>query len=432
MQIKLKTYFRNGWILVLGIGGTACKSRKPITNLSSQKSQSNELVDISLREYVEKCESVLGTLPQTVNCKSGVEVKREGPIGKGITEIKGKEVHFETCANPSFGVYPEESCDGKSFVVSHPENEKGTKAVSVCRYNNRNGSINFVSAMIAHNPKHGGTCFFLFQKGTKYEESGILPGPSTSNLELDETWQTPTYITRDGLGTCVECHSAYPWIRNRYASAQDADGKPLIPSAILNHKPGTPNEAVKYWVIARDQLSKIHVKFKGMKESVPSGDLWTPVVLNKTSFQDKKSSFCLSCHDIGRLRFMDTYSPAVVGFYPNSLAQNLTRFDIKKLEAFKAAGSIINSEHSVWPDLVWHQKPLSGPSVQNMTLEKWYQRIDSSMTLLGHCSKNPKECGWVARFEPVDDQKLEGEFREAEITNPDFRSKNFSLSLQME
>lgn len=337
---------------------------------------------IDTPEYFERCEKELGQMPAEIDCRSGTPITFSG---------LGENAHgLDTCDNPSYGVPDEDGCSGTSFLVTQ-KSSTGSDVVTICRFGGKGETLS-VAATIAHNPETGATCFYQFKKDTDSSQSGKLPGPtaSLSTRAIHRNWEPPEYITQVPLGTCVECHSAYPWVRNPYV---------LESEGLSETMPRNGNKKAPYWVVARKDLEEHYAYDKSRDRWFRATDLWTPVVLDEARLKaelPRESTTCLNCHRMGRGRMMKGWSALAVGYHSFGDAEG--RPASEKL--FDLYAQRLSSEARAWPERNWHDGLFQTPLKSAATEEEWRSQLKKPMDLLFECGTLPKNCVWKALPEP--------------------------------
>lgn len=364
---------------------SGCEERYEDGSLSKASRPSLEgLIDTP--EYFERCEAELGVMPELINCREGTPI-----------EFTGSELNAHglgTCSNPSYGVPEDDGCSGTSFLVTQ-KTSTGSDVVTICRFAGKEETLS-VAATIAHNPVTGATCFYQFKKATDSQETGRLPGPTAklSTADIHTYWEPPEYITQVSLGTCVECHSAYPWVRNPYV---------LNSAELRDVMPKNGNKNAPYWVVARKELEEHYVYQRSRDEWRRATDLWTPVVLDEKAIKSaltKDQTTCLNCHRLGRGRMMRGWSALAVGYHSFSADIPLRGAHQEMEFRFDRYANRLSESARAWPDRNWHDGLFETPLKSTESEQGWREKLRGAMSLVYECGTLPKNCVWKALPEP--------------------------------
>jgi hypothetical protein len=346
---------------------------------------------ITLTEYTKLCLEELGSLPDTIDCANGESVEALSPETKSFPKKDGTSEEYVACSNPTLALSVSNSCSGNT-IYHRFKNELGSEVVTICRRDplNEAGQKRLsVGATIGYNPKSGATCFFKFKKNTPFQNAAIVPGPARpedgSVNDPRRNWETPGFITNMIQGSCVNCHSAYPWIRGPHTTKP---GLPLDKLVPFNHygnaKPrgneeGIIDKTLPYYIVAREALEKLNVTESEEKVYTATG-MWTPVVLDETKFPSHSyAKACVSCHRLGQGRMLKYWSPSAFGIYPPDFKETIQ--------------SRLSSPAVTFPTSIWHY----GNHLRKLISQDeaaWKAKIEPAIMELSNCGKNPAQCAW--------------------------------------
>lgn len=305
-------------IILFGFSGANCKKRNFNSDVKTVEEDSKK-ASFSLENYVERCKSYLGEIPQ-VKCLEGNLLRIYARSGDKTGEL-GKDIPYDKnaiCLNANLAG-PERCIVGQRVGKVASPSGHPTQWMFICRRevflpedDARFGSV----GLIGHNPENGATCFFDTRRNylgdlenpvgamTKLSEikADNLPSPDISkHPELkskalaqnrNPIWMEPSEMNNDVAFQCVRCHSTYPWIRGasinhataaaHFGISPSLQGNAPVPENFSDHPKAAFEK--KYWVVAQNELNKASEE-----------GWWTPYKIVKTP----ETQACLSCHRLG-------------------------------------------------------------------------------------------------------------------------------------
>lgn len=317
------------WLpMLVAFIAVACKLRNNAATVSDDATPANNNAEYTLEEYISDCEKELGTIPE-ISCLEGEIIPvRNSDLGTDATGL-GKEITEKNHGGTG------QKCDAPSLLregdltssllwrslglnqcvpytrVARPQPAAGfdTQWVYTCRryYTRTKDNIHFDDInMVGHNPKTGGTCFFVSSINrivpTKDKDLGHdgTKVPSLTKKQLaTKFWKTPREMTEvsaaaGGSEPCTSCHDNDAFIHSPYIDQVQVNGEPIVP---VTSGPDAP-----YWLVGRKYFN---------------GPKWQ----TKHLVSDAASN-CTTCHRIGNRRTCEGFAGEAVSLIGNRYLSN--------------------------------------------------------------------------------------------------------------